>query len=254
MAWKQYNKNYEPGQKEPFKLSRSKIDLFTECPRCFFLDRRLGVKRPSIPAFTLNSAVDHLLKKEFDTHRASGTPHPLMKKYKLPFVPFKHPQIDEWRENFVGVQHIHTKTNFLIFGAVDDLWVDEKGTVYVVDYKATAKDTPVTELEDTRWHDQYRRQMEIYQWLLRQNDLQISDTGYFVYVTGQKDKEAFDGKLEFAVNVIPYKGTDTWIEEVLVGAKACLEGDKIPKESSTCEHCKYRTEAGEAFKRFVKKA
>ncbi len=251
MAWKQYNKNYEPGQSEPFKLSRSKIDMFIECPRCFFLDRRLGIKRPSMPPFTLNSAVDFLLKKEFDTHRAKGTAHPLMKQYNLPLVPFKHPQIDEWRENFVGVQYLHKETNFLVFGAVDDLWVDEQGTIHVVDYKATAKEKPVTELEDTQWHDQYRRQMEIYQWLLKNNGLTVSNTGYFVYVTGSKDKETFDGKLEFAVHVIPYTGKNDWIDGILVKAKKCLDADKIPKESGTCEYCRYRTEAGESFKKFV---
>ncbi|MBU3668528.1 MAG: PD-(D/E)XK nuclease family protein [Candidatus Taylorbacteria bacterium] len=253
MAWKQYNKNYEPGQKDAFKLSRSKIDMFIECPRCFFLDRRLGVKRPSIPAFTLNSAVDHLLKKEFDAHRKEQSAHPLQKHYKLDLVPFQHEKIDEWRENFVGVQHLHTDTNFLIFGAVDDLWVSKDNMVHVVDYKATSKDNAVTELEDTQWHDQYRRQMEIYQWLLRKNGLSVSDTGYFVYVNGRKDKEAFDGKLEFDVNLIPYTGTDTWIDDVLQRIKKCLESPEIPKESGGCEYCKYRTEAGEAFKRFVLK-
>ncbi len=34
---------YDPASKEPFRLSRSKIDLFLECARCFYLDRRLGV-------------------------------------------------------------------------------------------------------------------------------------------------------------------------------------------------------------------
>lgn len=253
MAWKQYNKNYEPGQKEPFKLSRSKIDLFIECPRCFFLDRRIGVKRPSMPPFTLNSAVDHLLKKEFDGHRANGTPHPLMEKYKLPLVPMNHPQINEWRENFVGVQYLDPETNFLVFGAVDDLWTNDSGEVFVVDYKATAKDKEVTELEDTQWHDQYRRQMEIYQWLLSKNGLTVSNTGYFVYVTGLKDKKAFDAKLEFAVHVIPYTGKSDWIEDVLIKAKKCLDSDKIPKEGANCEYCRYRTEAGESFKKFVMK-
>jgi len=39
------------------QLSRSKIDLFVECPRCFWLDVGQGVRRPSGPPFTLNNAV-----------------------------------------------------------------------------------------------------------------------------------------------------------------------------------------------------
>ena len=121
----------------------------------------------------------------------------------------------------------------------------------MVDYKATSKDDAVKELEDTRWHDQYRRQMEIYQWLLRHNDVNVSDTGYFVYVNGRKDLGSFDGKLEFEINLIPYKGKDDWIDDVLVGAKKCLDSDTIPTAGDNCEYCKYREQAGMAFKKHV---
>ena len=48
---------YTPNASEPFKLSRSKIDLFLSCPRCFYFDRKLGVGRPPGFPFALNSAV-----------------------------------------------------------------------------------------------------------------------------------------------------------------------------------------------------
>ena len=64
---------YDPKSKMPFKISRSKIDRFVECPRCFYIDRRLGTDRPPGFPFNINSAVDTLLKTEFDTHRAAGT-------------------------------------------------------------------------------------------------------------------------------------------------------------------------------------
>jgi len=60
-------KTFDGASKEPFKVSRSKIELFTQCPRCAYLDLKLGVKRPETPTFTLNNAVDALLKREFDT-------------------------------------------------------------------------------------------------------------------------------------------------------------------------------------------
>ena len=96
---------------EPRRLSRSKIDLFLECPRCFWLDQKMGVKRPSMPGFSLNIAVDHLLKKEFDTHRAIGQPHPLMKAYGINAIPAIHQDLDSWRNNFKGVSFLHPKTN-----------------------------------------------------------------------------------------------------------------------------------------------
>lgn len=230
---------YEPGSAEVFKISRSKIDMFMDCPRCFYLEARHGVKRPSMPAFTLNVAVDALLKKEFDAHRARGVAHPLMQAYGLVAVPYQHEMLDQWRENFVGVQVLEPDTNFLVFGAVDDLWVNEHGEVHVVDYKATSKAEAVTELEDTKWHDQYKRQMEVYQWLLRGNGLRVSDVGYFVYVNGKKDLAAFDAKLEFDVNLITYKGSDAWVLSTLKSIKKSLEGD-LPPLGASCEYCNYR--------------
>lgn len=251
-GYKKSKNFYTPGQSAPFKLSRSKIDLFTECKRCFFLDRRFGVGRPQMPAFTLNIAVDALMKKEFDIHRAAQSTHPLLKKYKVDAVPFQHEMMDEWRTNFTGIQALYKPANFLIFGAVDDVWINPDGELMVVDYKATSKEGVVDQLEDTRWHNQYRRQMEVYQWLLKQNGFKVSDTGYFVYVNGQKDKEAFDGKLEFDVKLIAYTGSQDWIPEVLDNIKKLLDSEDIPPSGDDCDYCKYRTLAGETMKEQVK--
>src|SRR3989344_1965574 len=88
---------YTKGLVEPFKLSRTKIDNFLKCPRCFYLDRRYGVGQPPGFPFTLNSAVDFLLKKEFDAHRAVGTRHPLMENYGIDATPFDHEKLSQWR-------------------------------------------------------------------------------------------------------------------------------------------------------------
>lgn len=236
---------FDPASKEPFKLSRSKIEDFLRCPLCFYLDRRLGVAQPPGFPFNLNSAVDHLLKKEFDIHRAGKTAHPLMKQYKIDAVPFRHPDLSRWRENFVGIQYLHAPTNFLVTGAVDDVWINPKKELIVVDYKATSKDGEVN--IDAQWQNGYKRQMEIYQWLLRRNGFVVSDTGYFVYANGKKDRKAFDGKLEFDVKLIPYTGSDAWVEHALKAAHTCLASDALPKPSPVCDFCLYRQAAKKAF-------
>lgn len=229
---------FNPDSKEPFKLSRSKIELFHECPRCFYLDRRLGVSRPPGFPFTLNSAVDHLLKKEFDIHRAEGSAHPLFRVYGIKAVPFVHEMIDEWRENFKGVQFFHRPTNFVITGAVDDIWINEAKELMVVDYKATSTTSEIT--MDSEYRQGYKRQMEIYQWLLRQNGFKVSNIGYFVYANGMKDRKAFDGRLEFDVQIISYEGSDEWVEATIKDARECLVGD-LPKAVPDCDYCSYRT-------------
>jgi CRISPR/Cas system-associated exonuclease Cas4 (RecB family) len=249
MAFSRNSRQFGSSSGGPVKLSRSKIDLFLECPRCFYLDQRLGIKRPQFPAFTLNSAVDHLLKKEFDIHRAKGEPHPLMKKYGVLAVPFKHRDLEKWRHNFTGVAHLDEPTGFHVFGAIDDLWESERGELHVVDYKATAKDSDPN-LEG-RWQQGYKRQLEVYQWLLRQNGFRVSPVGYFVYVNGRRDRAAFDARLEFNVHLISYTGDDSWIEPTLQKIKACLFGE-LPRPASECEYCAYRKAAAEAATREIK--
>jgi CRISPR/Cas system-associated exonuclease Cas4 (RecB family) len=245
-------KLYDPNAKEAFRISRSKIDLFLECSRCFYLDRRLGVSRPQGFPFNLNSAVDTLLKKEFDIHRKQKTPHPLMESYGVDAVPFQDERMNTWRNTFKGVEYFHEPTNFVVFGGVDDIWqavgADKggKGELIVVDYKATSKEAEVT--LDAEWQDGYKRQMEVYQWLLRNNGLEVSDTGYFVYANGKRDREAFDGKLEFDIKLIPYTGSDKWIEKTLLEMKKCLDSDSIPKSSPNCEYCAYINSVNNATK------
>lgn len=235
-----------------WKLSRSKIDLFMECPRCFYLDNKLGVSRPRGPAFTLNIAVDALLKKEFDIHRSKHSPHPLMEKYKVDAVPFDHEDMEKWRENFVGIQYKDENLGLLITGAIDDIWIDGYEKLIVVDYKATAKDGKVESLGDTKWQNQYQRQMEIYQWLLRKKGFEVSDTGYFVYVNGQTDRKAFDGKLEFDVTLIAHTGKTDWIEETLIKIKTALDSNKLPESGNDCEFCAYREFAGKSIQNIFK--
>lgn len=122
-----------------WRLSRSKIDLFVECPRCFYLDNKLGTARPRGPSFTLNIAVDALLKREFDTHRATHSSHPLMEQYGVEAIPFEHPKMNIWRDNFKGLEYAHPETGLVISGAVDDVWINPQGELIVVDYKATSK-------------------------------------------------------------------------------------------------------------------
>lgn len=247
----EFRKTYNPNRSADWnyggpkwRLSRSKIDLFVECPRCFYLDNKLGTGRPRGPSFTLNIAVDALLKKEFDTHRSARSKHPLMDAYGVDAVPFAHRDMDLWRDNFKGIEHRHAATGLVVSGAVDDIWMTPEEKLIVVDYKATSKTGTIESLEDSAWEDQYRRQMGVYQWLLRKNGFDVSDTGYFVYCNADSDGEAFDGKLDFEITLVPCEGDTSWIDDILPRIKAALESDEIPASGGGCEFCAYREAAG----------
>lgn len=258
MAYSKWTpKTFDPSSSEPFTVSRSKIDMFTECARCSYLDLRLGVKRPSMPGFTLNNAVDELFKREFDVHRADGTTHPLMKTYGVDAVPFKDDRMDEWRDALKrGVKTHHVESNLIVRGGIDDVWSSPSGELIVVDYKATSKkEGPSTE-DDL--YNSYKKQVEVYQWLFRRNGFKVSPTAYFVYANGNSDKEAFDAKLEFDIKLIPYTGDDSLVEPTLMRMKEVLSANEIPEYGigtafggKDCEYCTYRDNAGNAFKKHI---
>lgn len=235
---------YDPRSTRPFQISRSKIDLFLECPRCFYLDRRLGIHRTSLPGFSLNSAVDTLLKKEFDLLRGKGESHELMKQYHINAVPFDHPDMDIWRENFKGKTYHHEGTNLIISGAIDDIWINPKQELMIVDYKSTSTEKEIS-LQD-QYKQGYKKQMEIYQWVFQKSGFLVSDTGYFVFANAGKNRPKFDGRLEFAMSIIAYRGDGSWVEPTIVKIKECLDSDTIPLATGSCEHCAYTAAAGRA--------
>lgn len=238
---------FDPKSKASFKLSRSKVDLFLNCPRCFYLDRRLGVGQPPGFPFSLNSAVDALLKKEFDSYRKQKLAHPLMRAFNIEAVPFHHQDLEEWRSNFKGVSHLHKPTNFTLTGAIDDVWIGQDDELFVVDYKSTSKKEEVS--LDADWQIAYKRQMEFYQWLLRQKGFKVSPIGYFVYCNGITDKDVFDQKLEFDIKIISYEGNDSWVEPTVLAARKCLDSDEIPECHEDCDFCCYNTLVTEATKK-----
>ena len=247
----EYVKKYNPNRSADWnygggkwRLSRSKIDFFMECPRCFYVDNKLGTKRPGFPSFNLNIAVDELFKKEFDVHRKAGTKHPIMEKYKINAVPFAHKNLDLWRDNFSGIEHTDTETGLVVSGAVDDIWVTPEEKLIVIDYKSTSKEGRIEALGDSPWEKQYTRQLGVYRWLLEQNGFAVEDTGYLVYANASKDEIGFDDKLVFETTLVPVETDTEWIEPTLDAIKSCLESEEIPASGEMCEYCPYREAAG----------
>ncbi len=227
------------GSEEPFKLSRSKFNDFLECPRCFVLDRKFGISWPSGAGYTLNTAVDTLLKREFDIYRDSGEIHPFVKSQGLNLKPLSHPSMEDWRNSRKGIQHETEDRHFLLYGAPDDVWVDDSGVLTIVDYKTTSRAEPVTELGKESYYQSYPRQLEFYQWLFRKNGFQVSSTAYWLYATATKKELRFDETLKFETTLVAHQGDDSWIEGELNSAWNALNSAQVPDPSDSCDKCKY---------------
>jgi len=247
----EYKKKYNPDRHADWnyggakwRLSRSKIDFFIECPRCFYLDNKLGTKRPSFPSFNLNIAVDELFKKEFDSYRVKASPHPIITEYKIDAVPFQHASMDSWRDPFVGIEYKEPETGLTISGAIDDLWITPFKTLVIIDYKATSKEGTITKLGDSSWDAQYTRQLGMYRFLYEKNDFTVEETGYLVYANASKAADGFHNILTFKTTLVPVMTTTDWILPTLHAIKDCLDSNALPKVGTDCEFCPYREACG----------
>jgi hypothetical protein len=218
------------------RLSRSKVELFIECPRCFYADVVLKKKRPSTLPFTLNNAVDSLLKKEFDEFREKGVAHPIQQN--TGFVPAIHNSLELWRHPFKGGISFYDETHACIYyGAIDDIWINGDGQLAVVDYKATAKETAVTALPE--WASVYARQLSFYNYLFQQNGYNMYPKGFLVYMTAITSHPRLDSHLKFEANLIEVDLDMTWIEPTLNAIHEILGQPHLPEKSKTCKYCQF---------------
>ena len=238
--------NYRYNPEKKFKISRSKIELFYNCPRCYYKDAKLGIRKPPMPGWAINSAVDALLKKEMDFCRKEDRPHGIFKEYNLDIKPFKHEDIEKWQNSFSGIQYLDEKHNFLFYGGVDDIMVDENGKLVVLDFKATAKKADILSPSDV-WNngESYKRQLEIYSWLLQNNGFDVSSTGYLMYYNGDASKPHLGQEMHFRRTLVPFNLKTDWMDNAGKTIYKVLQSDTMPEHISSevnpidCHDCRY---------------
>ena len=144
---------YDPKRKEPYEISRSRVENFIRCPACFYMQQVEGIKFPDIPGFNINEATDVLLKKHFDRYRSDASTPPFFKTHDLEhLVPFQHENFDKWTQSlhFGAEGRMHTvveELNLKIGGVLDDVWQNiETKELHIVDYKSTYQKSPAEPL------------------------------------------------------------------------------------------------------------
>jgi len=254
------------GNPDDIWLSRSAFDDFKKCQRCFYLIRKRGFIAPGIPQFTMNSTTDKLLKKEFDLLRKDQKTHPILIEKKLDhIVPYKnedtavniygdpiirsdtkipYEKMEAWRSNFHGLQTRFKKTNFVLYGSVDDIWLDtKKNSLILVDYKSQANEKEVS--QETYWDGDfksgYQRQLDFYFYLLKQQNFKetISDDAYLLVVNARGLEEKFDNKLLFESKLIHTKVRDENLENEIQEMINVFNSDDVPDANKLCKNCAY---------------
>jgi hypothetical protein len=206
------------------------------------MDRKLGIE-PYLGAYPypgtphLGIAVHVLLSKEFDAYRQKQEPHPHITKSGLKALPLKHDQLSSWRNWHHGVRYYDKQLNLVLLGVIDDVWIKADGTLIIVDYK-TASHSRTSHTIDNLTQS-HKRQIEFYQWLFRKKGFKVSDIGIFVYCNGLTDRLGFEGRLDFEVKLLSYKGDTRWIDKTINQAYQCLNKDSLPDPDPNCVPCQY---------------
>jgi len=222
------------------KISRSGVEAYINCKRCFILQYKHKVKPRSLP-FALNLAIDNLCKNEFDHYREIQEPHPIFIEHGIDAVPFKHSDMNKWRNNFQGIRYKDEQNGFDFGGAVVDVWIKSDGNLIISDAKATSRG--VFNWEETwekyEYPKGYKRQLEMYQWLFRKNGFSVTNEAYLLYYNGLRNEPMFDQALKFEHHLIKLDCDDSWVEEMVIEAVNLLLSDTFPEASSNCENCTY---------------
>ena len=235
---------YKPNQHEDFKISRGKFSDFLTCPRCFYMDRVIGLDAPGTPGWTLNETTDLLLKKEFDACRETQTPHRLFLENGLGhLVPFRHPDLDKWRDSLHhGLMARFANTNIILTGGVDDIWQNTKTKKLIIaDYKSQANNKPLepnSYLSDA-YKEGYKVQMDFYAFLLQQMGFEVDKTAFFLVCNADRNAEGFFGEMKFQEVMIPYQWNSSWVPERLHAMVSTLNSSSAPKEHESCKNCAY---------------
>ena len=235
---------YKPNQKEDFKISRGRFSNFLTCQRCFYLDRVKGLDPPGTPGWTLNETTDLLLKKEFDICRQRQIPHRLFESNGLSHVvPFKHPEIDNWRNSLNhGLMHRYKNTGIILTGGVDDIWLNTiTRELIIVDYKSQAKCGRFDKknyLEDP-FHKAYKIQMDFYAYLLLGMGFNVQPISYFLVCNAKRDEDKFNKTMLFDEYLVPYTWENDWIESRLDEMVALMNQKEIPESNYSCKNCAY---------------
>ena len=244
MTTKRHRGKFNPDNPYPYELSRSRVETFLRCKACFWLHQIHKVPPPEIPSFTINSTTDILLKRDADAVRGKSA-LPLWEQAGLEhIIPFDHEHLNNWTNSLhYGLNDsyfntVHKETNIKFGGGLDDVYLNtETDQIHIIDYKSQAQGTRNPDTYEVKpsslndpWKIGYKRQMDMYVWVARQKGLNVSNTGYFVYVDAQHkhiegmliDRDPTIAWMKFNASIIPYEADTSWVEPTLVEIKNFL--------------------------------
>jgi len=220
------------------QLSPNSLNLYLECPHCFWLDKVQGIKRPPPYPYALNATVDSLLKEEFDAYRIKKSIPPLLKENGIKARLFENQKLlNQWRSNLAGIRYFDENLQATLFGAVDDVLEFNDGKIAPLDYKSTGSTAE-------NIYDRFQLQLDTYTFLMEKNGFSTLHKGYLAFYIVDKNK-GFVDRLPFRKEIMEINTNPSDIYEIFKDAVECLRGKSLPagrqapKHSSDCQFGKW---------------
>lgn len=213
-------------------LSRWQLELFSKCPRCFWLLKRHNVKQPEGFPLALNTAMDGLLKEEFDAYRAKGQPHPILVEYHINAKLFSDiKRLEAWRNNFQGLRWTDPATGHTLFGAIDDILEFPDGSLAILDYKSSgAREATV--------YPSYQLQLDVYTFLLKQLGYKTAPQAFLAFFLAVKDA-GFNGRLPFRRALLTVTTQPDRVPTLFEQAIQLAQSNRLPESGAECGFCRW---------------
>jgi CRISPR/Cas system-associated exonuclease Cas4 (RecB family) len=214
--------------KKPIRLSPSTLNLFLECPRCFWLQINENIHRPRGIFPSLPGGMDLVIKDYFDKYRERNELPPELQGKVNANLLHDHELLNKWRNWRTGLEYTDESLGVTLFGALDDCL--KEGEKYLpLDYKT--RGSAPKEGDSEKY---YSNQLNCYALLLEENGYPVGDCGYLVYYYPEHVEEK--GTVIFNVKPVKLKINPDNARKTLTDAIKLLNGP-IPPHHSECEYC-----------------
>lgn len=225
------------------KLSPSSLNVFKNCPRCFWLDKNAKVKQPQGIKASLPNGMDRILKDWFDSLR--GTTFSFTDYMKGHGVQAKSCELfkdaellKKWRNWRTGLScDVPGLSDVVLGGALDDA-LEVDGAMAVLDVKTKGK-AP----DEGYGEKYYQTQMDSYALMLRENGHKIHEKAYLLFYSPRGNLgQAMTGDkyepIEFDVTLQTLEVHPARAIEIIKAAQDCLAGG-VPAPHPNCEYCNH---------------
>lgn len=200
------------------KLSPSTLNLFAECPRCFWFAVKKGLGRPKGPFPSLPTGMDSVIKKYFDTYRGKNEMPPILRNKIKGRLALSMPK----------TLYFEDDSEYVLYGRPDEYVEHSNETISALDHKTRA--SAPKELLPV-----YQNQLDIYDFLLSKNGYKTQNKAYLVYYYPEAGQ--LHNGFPFAVRIKEIETEPGRAEELFRKAVEILEQNEAPEAHEECKYC-----------------